>query len=419
MARRLTALAALLCALPAVAQETPRVSVTRDPDGPVTVGTPVTITATVLVPTWMPSPPVWPDLEIADAVTRLPDRATHPLSQRVGEEMWSGLSRSWEIIPQRAADYDLGPAEIALTYADPATSQPVEASVALTDLGFTASLPPGAEGMDPFLAASALSLAATATGLPEAPKPGDAVTLTLTTTAVGPPSILLPPLAARIATPAGLRAYPKQPVLTDTAGERGAPPTATRTEAVTYVIEQPGDYAIPAPALDWWSTATNARETATAEGLAFEAAAPPGWHTESGGGPDRRLLLGAIVAGAAALLIGVLVWRGRDRAPKPPSERRLYHRLRRAARSGAPGTLRGLTLAWLARARPEDPAPTPAIEAALRRLERAAYGAAPEAPGRDDRRALRAALAAGRAEFRAAAVAARAPRLPPLNPPVS
>jgi hypothetical protein len=38
-------------------------------------------TVTALVPSYMPEPPDWPDLQIADAVTRLPERATHPLER--------------------------------------------------------------------------------------------------------------------------------------------------------------------------------------------------------------------------------------------------------------------------------------------------------------------------------------------------
>ena len=82
-------------AMPVLAQEPvqPQVAVTLDPEGPVTVGTPVGVTVTVLVPTYMPEPPDWPDLQIADAVTRLPERATHPVTERVGGESWSGIAR--------------------------------------------------------------------------------------------------------------------------------------------------------------------------------------------------------------------------------------------------------------------------------------------------------------------------------------
>ena len=252
------ALAALLVASAAAAQQDgPQVSVTLDPEGAVTVGTPIEVTATVLVPTYMPKPPVWPELQIADAITRLPERATQPLTRRIGTASWSGLSRTWEIIPQRAADYDLGAPEIAIAYADPDTGKPVESRLAMPDIAFSATVPPGATGMDPFLPASALKLSATLDGLPKNPCPGDAFTLTLTAAAVGPPAILLPPLGAGIATPVGLRAYPEESALTDVPGDRGGPPTATRTEQVTYVIEAPGDFTLPGLSLDWWNTATS------------------------------------------------------------------------------------------------------------------------------------------------------------------
>ena len=102
-------------AMPGLAQEPvqPQVAVTLDPEGPVTVGTPMSVTVTVLVPTYMPEPPDWPDLQIADAIARLPERATHPVTEPVGGESWSGIARRYEIVPQRAADYTLDRAELA------------------------------------------------------------------------------------------------------------------------------------------------------------------------------------------------------------------------------------------------------------------------------------------------------------------
>ena len=87
---------ALLLARTALAQEGPQVKVALDPEGPVTVGTPVEVTATVLVPSYMPRPPVWPDLQIADAITRLPERATRPVTERTTRH--SGRWQRWSMI---------------------------------------------------------------------------------------------------------------------------------------------------------------------------------------------------------------------------------------------------------------------------------------------------------------------------------
>lgn len=355
----------LLATAPVGAQSTaevaasPKVTVTRTPDGPVTVGTPVTITATVLVPTFMPKPPVWPDLEVADAITRLPERATHPVTQRVGRESWSGLARSWEIIPQRPADFDFGPATITITYADPDSSAPVMAELPLPPVTLTATVPPGAEGLDPFLTASALTLTATIEGLPASPKPGDAFTLTLAATASGPPAMLLPPLASRLPDLPGLRAYPRTPVLAD-----GDP--ATRTEAVTYVIEAPGHYALPGLSVGWWNVATSALETATTEAVIVDVPAPPGWRSaDAARQPPRGLLVAA-----AALVLAAAVAAARWLPPRPPSERSLYRALRRAIRSSPPDAIRQALASWIEAAG----IPPPPTEPALRQLERARYG---------------------------------------------
>ena len=393
-------LALLLLPTPSLAQA-PQATLTLDPDGPVTVGTPVTVTATVLVPTFMPSPPVWPDLQIADAVTRQPDRATRPVTQRIGRDSWSGIARTWQIVPQRAADYDLGAPEVAITYADPGDSHPVTATLALPDVAFSATVPPGAEGIDPFLAATSLQLTARLDGLPAAPKPGDAVTLTLTAAAAGPPAILIPPLGSRLATPAGLRAYPREPVLADA-------PTATRTEAVTFVIEAPGTYVLPAVALDWWNTTSGRRETATTVSLQVVVPDPPGWGRAGAGSHARGLALAAALAALAALLGAVLVSRRRAR---PPSEARLYRALRRAIRRAPPSEIRGCLARWQA-ALPGRPAPLPALDAALRALERPTYGPPDPVAMGSPRPDLLAAVEA----MRASAPARRRAALPDLNP---
>jgi hypothetical protein len=397
-------LLALVLALPVLAQSpaAPQVSVALDPEGPVTVGTTVEVSVTLLVPTFMPEPPVWPELQIADAITRLPERATRPVTERIGQESWSGVTRSWEIIPQRAADYDLSGAEISATYADPTTNAPTEATVPLPTIAFSATVPPGAEGMDPFLPASRVTVTATVDGLPAAPKPGDAFTLTLVTAADGPPAMLLPPLAERLPSFPGLRAYPRQPVLADG-------PTATRTEAVAYVIEAPGRFAFPALALDWWNTAANTRATAATDAIAIDVPAPPGWRTP-GQRPARRWLWPALALAALALLAAAFLRRPRSVAP--PSEARLYRALCRSIRRDSVGVIHLRLAAWLDARGPVPPADAAAIREALAPLDRQAYGQHAEAVISTPRQPLLAAVRRARKPPRRPG----SEMLPPLNP---
>lgn len=355
-------------------------------------------------PLGRPAPPAWPDLQIADAVTRLSGRATRPVTQRIGRDTWSGIARTWEIIPQRAGDYDLGQPQVTLTVADPDARGPTTTTVAFPAIAFAATIPAGAEGIDPVLAATALTVAAALDGLPASPKPGDAFLLTLTTSAAGPPAIFLPPLAPRIAVPPGLRAYPREPVLADG-------PTATRTEAIAFVIEQPGAYAFPAVALDWWNTAQARRETATTDPISVTVAAPPGWRAPGHAGRPRGALV-AVAAGLLGIGAALAVVLRRRRTPRAPTESQLYRALRRAVRAAPPQEIRRRLAPWLA-ALPSPSAPPPAVLAALRALDRRAYGPPGDQPPEDPpRQAILASLATMRAADRPDR---RAP-LPPLNP---
>jgi hypothetical protein len=215
--------------------------------------------------------------------------------------------------------------------------------------------------------------------------------------------MLLPPLAERLATPDGLRAYPHPPSLADG-------PPATRTEAVAFVIERPGSYVFPPLSVDWWNTAAATRATASTAAVTVDVPAPPGWRdrtTAPGTGTARRA-----AALLAAALAAVVLWRAfRRRSIRRPSERALYRSLRRSIRSDPPGTIRARLAAWTeAGAR----APTPELEAALRALERTVYGP-PAAPG--EARRLRDRLVAEAARLRWSGRSDAGPRLPPLNPP--
>ena len=199
--------------------------------------------------------------------------------------------------------------------------------------------------------------------------------------------MLLPPMSDRIATPAGLRAYPRQPELTD------AEATATRREATTYVVEEPGAYRLPALAVDWWNTATGSVETAATDAIAFDVPAPAGWHDATTGEAARgrrgaALGLAAALAAAAALIL----WRRRHPKARSagPTERSLYRDLRRAVRRDPPAKLRPRLARWLGRldARRSDHSPRrrgrlagPRTRRLRAGLDRGSRRRAPQPPG--------------------------------------
>ncbi len=413
----LTMILAMVLAIAARAQDgdSPVLEVTFEETDAVP-GQSLTLRLTVYVPTFMPTPPVWPSLEAPNLAVRLPARSTGPVSKSIGGGTWSGVSRRYEISPMVPGNFRIPAQQILVTYTDPASNAPVEATLTTEPIAFRGIVPEGAEGLDPFIAATGLTLEETIDGASGAMTPGDSVTRTLTATIEGTPSMFIPQLLPP-ATIVGVAAYPAEPVTTDTEA-RGAV-TGTRTESVTYVAEGGGSGNAPAVRLDWYNLSSKAVETASVDGFPLTVDGPPARTAEP---RDPRLLILAVVAalvaaGLAAFALRHLVpglrrrW-ARRRAARVVSEPYAYRRLKAAiARRDAAGLYAALDT-WATRIGHPDPRRRADVGAALAELGAARYRDC-AAPGGEAWQALSRAVAAGRDDALRLPLSAI---LPPLNP---
>jgi hypothetical protein len=173
-------------------------------------GQPLSLRLTVLVPTFLPHPPVWPSLEAPNLLVRLPERSTNPTSARVGDETWSGVTRNYRISPMVPGDFTIPPQEVIVTYADPDSNEAVKATLRTEAVAFRGVVPEGAEGLDPFIAADALELEQTVDGEPGAMAPGDSVTRAVVATVSGTSPMFLPDLLVPVVVD-GIASYPDEP----------------------------------------------------------------------------------------------------------------------------------------------------------------------------------------------------------------
>ncbi|WP_062762387.1 BatD family protein [Falsirhodobacter sp. alg1] len=414
--RHLLCAAAIVLAAPGFAQTLePRIEVTLEPEGTLLVGQQMQLRISLLSPNYLLSTPDWPDMQIADAITRPAANTARPASRRIDGVSWTVISRVYEITPQRAADFRLPAQPLSLSYADPDTNAPVEATVEIPEIEFSSDLPAGGESLQPFVLASDIHIEDSIDGLGDTPAIGDAVTRTLTITAEGSQAMLLPQILG-VTAPEGLRAYPKEPSLADAAGQRGEPPVATRIDAVTYVIEQPGDFMLPAIRLSWWNSTTASIETDTVDPVTFSVQTPPGWRPE---GQTSRMAQVLPWALAALGLLAVVAWRAMPRlkqavARRAMSEPVLFRRLRAHARAGRMIEMRAALTPWLATFGMAE-APV-SLQAALLRADRMQWGRDGGQPLSASVKAnIMAALASARQDLKRRPHAARS-QLPPLNP---
>ena len=294
------------------AQETAVPQVTTSLDKSTAIpGQPLLYRVTVLVPTWLPSPPVFPNFEVPNVMVRLPSRASGPTSKTIDSETWSGVTRAYRLYPLIPGKFQIPSGAIQITYADAGTSQPIKTDVLTEAFEIVGEIPLGAEDLSPFLAARSLSLERKVEGNPDALEAGAALTITTTAKVAGVPPMVVPALSGHMAID-GISVYPKEPV-NEEEEDRGLL-SGSRTEEVTLVAEFAGSYEIPEFSLSWYNLESGQIETETVPAIALSVT---GTSSNSAEGRTplnwRPFVLTVVIT---ALFLAALVFAGRWAFPR-------------------------------------------------------------------------------------------------------
>ena len=255
---------ALATSTAALAEEQPIVRATVSPET-VNVGESAELTVTVLVPTWFTRPSTYPSFELANAITRLPADSSYNVRERIGNESWSGIVRTYEIYPLVGATYRLSGLSIEVTYANPG-GDPRTTAVKIPEVAIRGRVPAGAESLDPYIAGRGLSLRLDVEGELDSLEAGDAVVLEYVAELDGLPAIFIPPLAPKLEFD-GVSIYADVPDVED-----GIP--ARRSEKLTLVFGAGGEFRVPDFELSFWNTDAVALETVSVPGFAILAEGP-------------------------------------------------------------------------------------------------------------------------------------------------
>ena len=245
----------------------------------IVVGQSAVLSVDVLAPNYMTKPPVMPDFQLRNAVTRA--GSTTNMSEQHDGITYAGVRFEFLIYPQEPGSYAVAGQKVSITYAaePPATR---DAELPVPRIALEAFVPDRARTLDPFVSATALKLKQEVRRSSEALKVGDAVTRTVTVEAEGTPSMLLPPTV--FAAIDGTKLYPAQPDLQDKVDRRTDRLSSTRTDEATYMLERSGELSLPAVEVAWWNVQENRIERARAEPVVLQVADNPALKT----GVDSR-----------------------------------------------------------------------------------------------------------------------------------
>ncbi len=346
------------------------------PGDPATVGQATRISVEVFTPSFFTQAPTWPDtIDVDGAVAKIDDGRAININDRINGSSYAGIRREYVVYPLRPGDVTVPPIAVTVVSAGEGARPLPPVTLETPPLVIHARLPPGADPGERFVSASAFDLTQRFDRSLRTLKVGDALTRTITMTAQGSWSAMLPPVSFDPVE--GTTGYPSEAVLNDRGDERGGPSIATRVERETYVFTAAGNVSLPAVDVRWWDATARRMRTArlplaaltiapavaASSGIAFadEEAAARERAAAARAVRQRRITLALVFAGAAIVLT-LAVWLVRrigprcrswwiaERRRRAESEHAFFRHLAAACRTGEPRAAYRATLAWLDRA---------------------------------------------------------------------
>ncbi len=379
MNRRVLKFWFLLLAGPVLAQNGPFVRAEIQTGKVVIVGQPVILNVQVYVPTWFTSAPEFPEISVSNAIVTPPGNSTN-LNERIAGQSYAGIQREYTIYPQIPGEYQVESFAISVRYALENAQPSAPTIVKAGATHFRAQLPKEAESLPYFISTSRLTLRQTIKPEEDTLKVGDALERRISVTVRDALSMVIPPLS--LEAPSGLAVYPASPTVTDKGGERGEPHIGSRVESATYIMQEEGDYELPAIEISWWDLSANKLRRSTVAAVKFTAIPNPELSAEFPMEKDSTLMETEAAAQgknnlvyfllAAAFVLGILYWllrrygaalRARYAAAqyrRRESEAAYFNRFRRACqKNNAPEAMNNLLL-WLNKTGDFAPAATTA-----------------------------------------------------------
>src|SRR5262249_23565606 len=140
--------------------------------------------------------PSWPDtVDVEGAVAKVDEGRPTNINDRIDGASYAGIRREYVVYPLRPGDITVPPIEVTVVSAGEGARPLPPVRLTTAPLVIHASLPPGAEPGERFVSATAFDLRQRFDRSLRALKVGDALTRTITMTAEGSWSAMLPPVS--------------------------------------------------------------------------------------------------------------------------------------------------------------------------------------------------------------------------------
>jgi hypothetical protein len=285
--------------------------------------------------------------EVNGAFLMQTDTTTIKLTEKIDNRDWQIVRYPLALYPQKAGQIEIPSIDVRFTTSAGFGKTEKNVEFQTRALELEVKLPPGVTPGDMVITTSSFELDHNWQPAEGAAKTGDAITLTVNRRAEDISAMLLPPLP--VFRTDGLATYPKAPEVEDKT-DRGEL-SGERVDSITWVVEKPGQYAIPGIRFQWWDPASSELKEQIIRGLDLDiqptgADSPASATAETRQEGSNTLLLMLVAAG----LLAIALWFGfKWNTPGQPKdkEKAAFATLAKACRSNHAGQTLSAMYAWL------------------------------------------------------------------------
>ena len=285
--------------------------------------------------------------EVNGAFLMQTDTTTIKLTEKTDNQDWQIVRYPLALYPQRAGQIVIPPIDVRFTTSAGFGKSGKNFEFETRALELEVKLPPGVAPGDMVITTSSFELDHNWQPAEGAAKTGDAITLTVNRRADDISAMLLPPLP--VFRTDGLATYPKAPEVEDKTNRGDL--RGERVDSITWVVEKPGQYAIPGIRFQWWDPVSSELKEQIIPGLDLDMP-PTGADTTASASAETRqegskkLLLMLVAAG----LLAIALWFGFKR--NTPGQHKntgkaAFATLAKACRSNQAGQALSAIYAWL------------------------------------------------------------------------
>ena len=345
------------------------VRVVTEPSDSVFVGQRIAMSIDVLARDVWANLPGFSRFDVPGAIVLAPPNNAVRLSEQLRGDSFIGQRYEWWIYPQRPGKLVIPSLELDVELKEFGVGKvPSHKPAATDELSINVTYPEGVPAEAGLICTT--DLEARQSWKPESGslEVGDGIVRTITRTINDTPAMILSEIT--FGEISGVKSYGKQPDLEDRFN-RGQV-VGQRTDAVTYIFEQPGAVELPSVRVSWWDLEKKQLESIDLDGItlqiepATETASSPTPSTSNEAAPpelDARVVLACL---AALIAVAVVVFRYRavisGRLQRwhdavANSEHSYFRRFATAARSSDPRMTLQALMRWLDVANEHDVAP--------------------------------------------------------------